>query len=64
MKKTIECPYCGEESTVSFDPAELGHLVVDCPVCAGPWTVIATQEDGELVIDVREFESRRDRGDA
>lgn len=38
----VECPYCGEPSTI--EPEE-GEFTMDCPVCCRPWVVTVTVDD-------------------
>ena len=36
----VECPYCGEPSTVSLDSTDQSQeFVQDCPVCCRPWSI-------------------------
>lgn len=53
METEVQCPYCGEPTTVTGDEAG-GRSVEDCVVCCRPIDVTATlTADGELAVWVR-----------
>jgi hypothetical protein len=52
----VECPYCGEWSTVRLDPGSGARqrYVEDCPVCCRPWDVrVSYAPDGSAVVELR-----------
>jgi len=53
VETEVQCPYCGELTTVTGDEVG-GRSVEDCVVCCRPIDVIASvSEDGELSVTVR-----------
>ena len=46
----VQCPYCGEEATVYFEPDLMGTLVQDCEVCCRPWMVRIGYDQGERYV--------------
>ncbi|MFH2204361.1 MAG: CPXCG motif-containing cysteine-rich protein [Elusimicrobiota bacterium] len=49
----VECPHCGEEFELSFEPQDEGQeLIQDCQVCCRPITfaVDVDVDDGEVSI--------------
>lgn len=53
METEVQCPYCGEPTTVTGDEAG-GRSVEDCVVCCRPIDVLASVgDDGELEVWVR-----------
>ncbi|HKE20091.1 MAG TPA: CPXCG motif-containing cysteine-rich protein [Kofleriaceae bacterium] len=53
METEVQCPYCGEWTTVTGDEAG-GRSVEDCVVCCRPIdVVVSVSEDGELSVTAR-----------
>lgn len=53
MEVEVQCPYCGEPTTVVVDEAG-GRSVEDCTVCCRPIDVIArVDHDGDVSLQVR-----------
>lgn len=56
MESTAEaaCPWCGEPSSISFDPqCPDQQFHTDCEVCCRPFVVTLHIEDGEVTqVDV------------
>ena len=46
----IQCPYCGEQVTVCFEPDVRGEVVQDCEVCCRPWRLQVDWIDGALSV--------------
>ena len=46
---TINCPHCGEDFEIPFDPGEgNAEFVVDCEVCCRPMTVFVRVKAGTI----------------
>lgn len=53
VETEVQCPYCGEWTTVTGDEAG-GRSVEDCVVCCRPIdVVVSVSEDGELSVTAR-----------
>ena len=48
----VQCPYCGERTTIYLEPDVQGTLIQDCEVCCNPWRVDVWWEDNERYVDV------------
>ncbi len=56
MNANVSCPYCGEDNTISVDPAggRRQDYVEDCHVCCQPWQLTVTFDaDGDPEIAIR-----------
>ena len=43
----VQCPYCGEQTTIYIEPDVQGTLIQDCEVCCNPWNVRVTGRGDE-----------------
>jgi hypothetical protein len=53
----IQCPHCGEQFSIAFDPSEGStEFITDCEVCCRPMKIsIGVDADGEIAsLDVVE----------
>ena len=47
---SIDCPYCGEHTTIYVEPDVMGTFVQDCEVCCNPWRLrVVGQGDARYV---------------
>jgi transcription elongation factor Elf1 len=50
IAERIQCPFCGEESTVSVDTTVASQqLVTDCEICCRPLTLRIESTPGEIL---------------
>jgi len=49
----VECPYCGEQTTLYLEADVQGTLIQDCEVCCNPWRVRVVKSRGDRDIEVR-----------
>jgi transcription elongation factor Elf1 len=50
IPESIQCPFCGQESTVVIDTAQGSQrFTSDCEVCCRPFEITVECEDGEIL---------------